>query len=360
MNEYLIIGLCIFFVITITTTLIIFFIRKTTTTPTQDNNIQKFKQMEILYSTGTCKDPVKFSNCFVDKMIAKFGYAKVQDFYNFKITSEMQDYADQLGNECNCVNSSPQPGPVGPPVGPVGPPVGPVNPPVGPVGPPVGPVNPPVGPVRPVGPPVGPVGPVNPPVGPKRIPQNVTAISESPLNNKNSQLYSIFHADNFQPFTCSFINSNPSFAPKSTNGNINKCILDSVVVNNMRLNNNGIFVIFFNTYMVNAYMVNPRDTDVNLIFAEEVTTNPKDGDGLQTIAMSNPDELNIIYKNIGTGSLDKPRDIMVKYNNTDGFSYTDLGANDNTYQEPKNIFGFSITTDNYTHHYLILGEEPQS
>ena len=294
MNIYLIIGLSLLTLFSIISAFI--FINRNKQGNNQDNNIKDLKILEILYSTGVCTDTEKFSNCFVDKMINKFGYLKVKDFFNNKLTNEIQDYANQLLIECNC-NNQLQP-------------------------------------------------PVNPPVNPQLT--NTFLIKESNLNNTSSKLYSIFHGNSSNVSCNNYTNMFDILnQPLNTDGNINKCILDSVI--NLYYNNpsNMGFIIFYKVFTDN------KDIKFNFklitLFQNTFT--------IDAIEMISPTMDIQYYDNFTNKNISN---INIKYDNN-GFSWTDTSKQDditnNVYKKITNVFAFSITGLNYTNNYLIIGDE---
>jgi len=133
--------------------------------------------------------------------------------------------------------------------------------------------------------------------------------------------------------------------PLNTDGNINKCTLDSVI--NLYYNKplNAGFLIFYNVFSDNITV----NFKLITLFQNTFT--------VDAIVMSSP-TMDIKYHDNFTAK--NISNINIKYDNN-GFSWTDTSTQDditkNVFKKITNVFTFSITGLNYTHNYLIIGNE---
>ena len=202
----------------------------------------------------------------------------------------------------------------------------------------------------PVQPPYQP--PVQPPYQPPVQPQltNTFLIKESNSNNSSSKLYSIFHGNSNTVSCNNYTNMFDILnQPLNTDGNINKCILDSVI--NLYYNKplNIGFIIFYNVFTNNKDIKFSVDFKLITLFQNTKT--------VDVIEMRSP-TMDIQYYDNFTGK--NISNINIKYDNN-GFSWTDTSKQDditkNVYKKITNVFAFSIAGLNYTHNYLIIGNE---
>jgi hypothetical protein len=109
------------------------------------------------------------------------------------------------------------------------------------------------------------------------------------------------------------------------------------------------FIIFYNVFTDN--------TDITFRVDFKLITFFQNTKSIDAIEMTSPTMDIQYYDNFTRKNISN---INIKYDN-DGFSWTDTSTQDditkNVYKKITNVFAFSITGLNYTHNYLIIGNE---